>query len=358
MARTKDPQRRCQGASKGSLGNKANLQTAGEAAGSSGSLCTEVELVTFFLPSTPSSATREPVKCNKATEIIRMVSGLPCRLPGALASMGRLLNMFIFAAQKMASQRKRFLQAAFLLLAVALFGVYFWTSLPLNWHTLLAEQTQKRQLLPEEVAKQMAELNSAKKLCQEVQEANQAAPSEVYVTMSNWALKSSGATIDTQRTSETYSCKETWGCRVVAFFRTANPPDVILQPDVSPGNCWSFQGHQGQVVIRLPARVRLTAVTVQHIYKDTSPSENDTNAPRDVAVFGVDADGEEEVLLVTFTYNVTKEAIQTFPLKTAPFPRAFSRVKFLVKSNWGNPTYTCIYRVRVHGVMAKPESLD
>ena len=30
---------------------------------------------------------------------------------------------------------------------------------------------------------------------------------------------------------------------------------------------------------------------------------------------GVDADGEEETLLGTFTYDVAKESIQTFPLK-------------------------------------------
>ncbi|KAK2525022.1 hypothetical protein Q9233_009069 [Columba guinea] len=71
---------------------------------------------------------------------------------------------------------------------------------------------------------------------------------------------------------------------------------------------------------------------------------------------GLDADGEEETLLGTFMYNVAKEPIQTFPLKA--LPRAFSYVKFLVKSNWGNPKYTCIYRVRVHGKMAKPESLS
>ena len=58
-----------------------------------------------------------------------------------------------------------------------------------------------------------------------------------------------------------------------------------LQPDVSPGNCWPLQGHQGQVVIRLPARVHLTAVTVQHISEDISPSGTVTSAPRDVAVF-------------------------------------------------------------------------
>ncbi|KAM6188969.1 sperm-associated antigen 4 protein-like [Sarcoramphus papa] len=224
-----------------------------------------------------------------------------------------------------------------------------------NMNALLAEQTQQLQLLVEAVAQLRAEISSAKK------EANQAVSetaSEVYVQMSDWALKSSGATIDLQRTSETYDCKENWGCRVLWFFRTANPPDTILQPDVSPENCWPLQGHEGQVVIRLPARVHLTAVTVQHISKEASPSGTVISAPRDIAVFGVDADGEEETLLGTFMYDVAEEAIQTFPLKNAPLPRAFLYIKLLVKSNWGNPAYTCIYRVQVHGKMAKPESLN
>ncbi|KAM6050262.1 sperm-associated antigen 4 protein-like [Theristicus caerulescens] len=223
-----------------------------------------------------------------------------------------------------------------------------------NLRVFLAEQSQEMQRVLEEVAQLRAEISSAK-------EANQAASemaSEFDVEMSDWALKSSGATIDTQRTSETYDCKENWGCRVLCFFCTANPPDTILEPDVSPGNCWSFRGHQGQVVIRLPARVHVTAVTVQHIFKEVSPSGTVMSAPRDVAVFGVDAAGEEETLLGTFTYSVAKEAIQTFPLKIAPLPRAFAYIKLLVKSNWGNPAYTCIYRVQVHGKMAKPESLD
>ncbi|KAF1416004.1 Sperm-associated antigen 4 protein, partial [Spheniscus humboldti] len=88
-----------------------------------------------------------------------------------------------------------------------------------------------------------------------------------------------------------------------------------LQSDVSSGNCRPLQGHQGQVVIRLPAQVHLTGVTVQHIYKEVSPSGTVISAPRDVAVLGVDADREEETLLGTFMYNVAKEAIQTFPLK-------------------------------------------
>ncbi|NWU34849.1 SUN5 protein, partial [Hylia prasina] len=127
-----------------------------------------------------------------------------------------------------------------------------------------------------------------------------------------------------------------------------------------PGNCWAFKGHQGQVVIRLPARVYLTAITVQHITKDASPSGTINSAPKDIAVFvsllgtsggalALGGDREEETLLGMFSYNVEKDPMQTFPLKNMLLPRAFSQVKLIVKSNWGNPCYTCIYHVKVHG---------
>ncbi|NXJ17639.1 SUN2 protein, partial [Dicrurus megarhynchus] len=127
-----------------------------------------------------------------------------------------------------------------------------------------------------------------------------------------------------------------------------------------PGNCWAFKGHQGQVVIRLPARVHLTAITVQHITREASPSGTIISAPKDIAVFvsllgtsggdlALGGNREEETLLGMFTYNTEKDPIQTFPLKNMLLPRAFSHVKLLVKSNWGNPWYTCIYRVQVHG---------
>ncbi|NWJ11442.1 SUN3 protein, partial [Crypturellus undulatus] len=125
-----------------------------------------------------------------------------------------------------------------------------------------------------------------------------------------------------------------------------------------PGQCWAFQGSQGQVVIRLPAPIQPTAVTMQHIYKDVSPSGSVSSAPRDFTVSvtcflcftlkGVQEEGDEENLLGTFTYNVEKEAIQTFPLKHE-LSRAFQYIKLKVQSNWGNMEYTCIYRVQVHG---------
>ncbi|NXG40417.1 SUN2 protein, partial [Dromaius novaehollandiae] len=88
-----------------------------------------------------------------------------------------------------------------------------------------------------------------------------------------------------------------------------------FQPDVTPGQCWPFQGSRGQVVIRMPAPIQPTAVTVQHIYKAVSPSGTVSSAPRHFTVSGVDEEAEEETLLGTFMYDVEKEAMQTFPLK-------------------------------------------
>lgn len=42
------------------------------------------------------------------------------------------------------------------------------------------------------------------------------------------------------------------------------------------------------------------------------------------------------------------------PLLQNPQQRAFGAVKVKISSNWGNPRFTCLYRVRVHGSVAPP----
>ncbi|XP_033926357.1 sperm-associated antigen 4 protein-like isoform X2 [Melopsittacus undulatus] len=373
MARRKAPQKMALNVS---LERETDQRSAGEAGGQSHgqgsrSLFTEVELRNRFSQPTPSSSARGPPEPH----------GRATALASTLASLWRsLLTMCIFTGQQMAVHKKRCLKFIVFLLLMVLAGVYCGTSLPvwtmrakaqredLSWasaaetkmlrnlQTTWTEQTQKLQLVLEELAQLRVEISSWKKERQEVNQAALKLALETYLERYDWALKSSGAVVDMQRTSKTYDCKDNWVCKVVWFFHTFNPPDTILKPDVSPGNCWPLQGQQGQVVIRLPARVHLTAVSVQHIYKEVSPSGTVTSAPRDMAVFGLNADREEETLLGMFEYNVAKEALQTFPLKNTH--RAFSHIKLVVKSNWGYPDYTCIYRVQVHGKMAEPENLN
>ncbi|KAG8130476.1 hypothetical protein E2320_017032, partial [Naja naja] len=129
------------------------------------------------------------------------------------------------------------------------------------------------------------------------------------------------------------------------------------KPDVNPGNCWAFSGSDGQAVIKLPEKVQLTAITVQHISKAIAFSEGITSALKDFLIYGLNDETKEEILLGTFMYDTEKELIQTFQLKNEQ-EKAFQYVKIKVQSNWGNPEYTCIYRVRVHGKMTNINLLN
>ncbi|XP_026528047.1 sperm-associated antigen 4 protein-like [Notechis scutatus] len=170
------------------------------------------------------------------------------------------------------------------------------------------------------------------------------------IQMADWAQKSIGATIDKDRTSKSYNFLHQEYCWF-PFISSANPPETILEPDVNPGNCWAFSGSDGQAVIKLPEKVQLTAITVQHISKAIAFSEGITSALKDFSIYGLNDETKEEILLGTFMYDTEKELIQTFQLKNEQ-EKAFQYVKIKVQSNWGNPEYTCIYRVRVHGKMA------
>ncbi|XP_031464579.1 sperm-associated antigen 4 protein-like isoform X3 [Phasianus colchicus] len=173
--------------------------------------------------------------------------------------------------------------------------------------------------------------------------------------MPDWARKSNGATIQLQRTSPTYEC-DSWFCWLKRFIVPVNPPDTILQPGISPGECWPMQGHQGQVVIRLPAKILPSCLTLQHVDPELTPAGFISSAPRQSAVFGLDVDGEEEVPLGSFTFNVHKAPLQTFLLQNN-HARAFRYIKVLVKSNWGHPEHTCIYQVQVHGKVVEKNGL-
>lgn len=57
-----------------------------------------------------------------------------------------------------------------------------------------------------------------------------------------------------------------------------------FQPDASPGYCWPFQGSRSEVLIRLPAQIQPTALTIQHTSKRASPPETTSSAPQDFTV--------------------------------------------------------------------------
>jgi hypothetical protein len=55
-----------------------------------------------------------------------------------------------------------------------------------------------------------------------------------------------------------------------------------------------------------------------------------------------------QVFLGRFVYDINGRSVQTFELPER-LNRPIIAVLLKVNSNWGNPHYTCIYRIRVHG---------
>uniref|UniRef100_H0VF96 Sad1 and UNC84 domain containing 5 n=1 Tax=Cavia porcellus TaxID=10141 RepID=H0VF96_CAVPO len=197
--------------------------------------------------------------------------------------------------------------------------------------------------------KEMEAMSDEEKLTQKIMKMIQGD----YIEKPDFALKSIGATIDFEHTSATYNhdkARSYWNW--IRLWNYAQPPDVILEPNMTPGNCWAFEGDRGQVTIRLAQKVYLSNITLQHIPKTISLSGSLDTAPKDFVVYGMESSPGEEVFLGAFQFQ-PENIIQMFPLQN-PQQRAFGAVKVKISSNWGNPRFTCLYRVRVHGSVAPP----
>ncbi|KAB0394957.1 hypothetical protein E2I00_013095, partial [Balaenoptera physalus] len=171
--------------------------------------------------------------------------------------------------------------------------------------------------------------------------------SEDRIGMVDYALESGGASVISTRCSETYETKTALlSLFGIPLWYQSQSPRVILQPDVHPGNCWAFQGPQGFAVVRLSARIRPTAVTLEHVPKSLSPNSTISSAPKDFAIFGFNEDLQQEgTLLGQFTYDQDGDPIQTFYFQ-GPKMATYQVVELRILTNWGHPEYTCIYRFR------------
>ncbi|XP_004868007.1 SUN domain-containing protein 5 isoform X2 [Heterocephalus glaber] len=197
--------------------------------------------------------------------------------------------------------------------------------------------------------KEMEAMSDEQKMAQKIMKMIQGD----YIEKPDFALKSIGATIDFEHTSATYNhdkARSYWNW--IRLWNYAQPPDVILEPNMTPGNCWAFVGDRGQVTIRLAQKVYLSNLTLQHIPKTISLSGSLDTAPKDFIIYGMESSPGEEVFLGAFQFQ-PENTIQMFPLQNHQ-PRAFGAVKVKISSNWGNPRFTCLYRVRVHGSVAPP----
>ncbi|XP_014820367.1 PREDICTED: sperm-associated antigen 4 protein-like [Calidris pugnax] len=125
---------------------------------------------------------------------------------------------------------------------------------------------------------------------------------------------------------------------------------AMLQPDDFPTCCWPFQESGSEVLSWLPAQIPLQAVSVQQSSERASPLGTAISARRDVAVCGLDEEGEEATLLGTWSCSRQEKPHQSLPLQNG-IPGAFQLTN---PGNWsssGTPAQRLIDRVLAMGKM-------
>ncbi|KAJ7274299.1 hypothetical protein B0H12DRAFT_1088047 [Mycena haematopus] len=209
----------------------------------------------------------------------------------------------------------------------------------------------------------------------------------------DFALYSSGGQVIPSLTSPTYDVHaSTIGGKIVEFvtgngYAIGLPPITALHYDIHDGRCWPFAGSQGQLGVFLAAPVYIEDITIDHVAVEAALNSR-ASAPQDMEVWGLiegadntvklkawraekaqrRADGEiiedeperpklipkavEYIRIASFRYDAhSSNNIQTFPVdqEIKALGIDFGVVTLVVKSNWGSPAFTCLYRFRVHG---------
>ncbi|KAK2546478.1 hypothetical protein Q9966_000253 [Columba livia] len=264
----------------------------------------------------------------------------------ALAELIELLSWILVMSLGLSQRKMKMLKASTLVLLLGLFsfGVYHVGRLGvLTWNTAkeLGDLNETPSLpvqlrkLQEQLyhlrwsAKDVAELALQEGLKQAkvpgfagwaVQEIiNQALEKleEIHVLMPDYALKSAGAAVILSRTSPSLRTDKAkvflYSLSIMDYVRT---PELILEPDNHPGNCWPFPGSQGHVFIKLSMPVIPRAVTMDHVSETAFHGESISGAPKDFAVYGFKEEQEEQgTFLGQFTFLAVLNPSQTFQLK-------------------------------------------
>lgn len=246
------------------------------------------------------------------------------------------------------------------------------------------------------------EINGLRSDLEAVQLLVQAFQRQMYVSRPDFALHSSGASVLSSLTSETYTLRPSsisgkfWGLLTGSGHVSGRPPSTALHYDIHDGHCWPVAGPHGQLGIVLGALIYIEAITIDHVEAANSVNGR-RSAPRDMEVWGlvegqdniakvetwrareghelghpeippgsflypragtliprpeVFIESPEYIRIASFQYDIHSPTnIQTFPVdpQIEGLGVDFGVVVLMIKSNWGMRDYTCLYRVRVHG---------
>ncbi|KAF9098866.1 hypothetical protein BGX23_004958 [Mortierella sp. AD031] len=194
--------------------------------------------------------------------------------------------------------------------------------------------------------------------------------------------------------------------------RREKPAEKAIEPDLHAGECWAMQGQEGQLAIRLARKIVITEVTIEHAdpsvvldmgsaareievwglrgSEDAAPTTPDSARPKVDTSSAASSEKQEQekkeetpsgesvpsskpggwwregapwpgsTLLTTIEFEANTTLSNSIPAEKPKSRQTFSiplskqivpsvGAVIRIKSNWGHPKLTCIYRVRIHG---------
>jgi len=167
--------------------------------------------------------------------------------------------------------------------------------------------------------------------------------------LQDWASEEAGGIVVESSAGYPLASLPTLTVLGLPIWWSSNLPSLALRPGNLPGQCWAMEGSQGYLVLQLGAPIRVSGVSfvLGKNVKDAS------SAPRTVSISAEPF--VEPLMNVTLPQRASEEV--TFRLEEESLS-SISRVKIEVLENHGNPSYTCLYRVMVHGTPAEEEVGD
>ncbi|CAG2183250.1 unnamed protein product, partial [Oppiella nova] len=130
----------------------------------------------------------------------------------------------------------------------------------------------------------------------------------------DFALEPAGGTIVNTRCSETF---DPHGVQYkifgIPFWSSSVSPRAVIQPTISPGECWAFRGSTGYLVIRLSQPIAPTGFSYEHIPKQISRDGNIDSAPKEFQVRALDDESDTSGrLLGNYVYEDNDSPMQYF----------------------------------------------
>lgn len=128
-----------------------------------------------------------------------------------------------------------------------------------------------------------------------------------------------------------------------------NPPEKVIEGSIKPGQCFCFHGKKGEFTIEMGCEAVLDGVTVEHIAKSMTPTNDISDAPKVFTLTGLkDLHDEKGFNFGTFEFDPTVKSKKSFtlPIKSE---EKFKFIKVSVSDNHGNADLTCMYRIQLHG---------